>query len=151
MIQFLETPLGKIILVIVVSLIWALNVINFSNMSQQQEAASISAELELIPIVVPKNHSYTYSKSNRDPFIRGNIQVPSQPIEIQQEPLIIEQLPFIKLMGVMGSTGILQLDNGQTVMKKAGELVIGGVVLEKVFEDSVLVTFNEEIITIKLN
>ena len=34
MIQFLETPVGKIILMVIVGLIWGLNVINFSNMAQ---------------------------------------------------------------------------------------------------------------------
>jgi hypothetical protein len=120
-------------------------------MSQQKEAVPIHSELELIEIVVLEHYSYTYTKSDRDPFNTGDIPLEALPIEIQSEPLIIEQLPSIKLVGVMGSTSILQLDNGEIVLKKEGEQVIEGILLEKIFEDSVLITFNEELITIKLN
>jgi len=66
-------------------------------------------------------------------------------------PPELERMPDIRLIGVMGTTTILQIDNGETVIKEAGEVVIGNVVLETVFEDSVHLTFNDKTITIKLN
>ena len=150
MIQFLETPVGKIILMVIVGLIWGLNVINFSNMAQEQ-VASISAELELIDVEVPNSYTYSYTKSNRDPFVRGNIPMETPPPEIQPEPIISKQLLDIKLIGVMGSTIILQLENGETVMKKEGEQIIMGVLLERVYEDSVSIQVNEESITLTLH
>ena len=151
MIQFLETPVGKIILMVIVGLIWGLNVINFSNMAQEEQVGSISAELELIDVMVPNSYTYSYTKSNRDPFIRGNIPMETPPPEIQLEPIISKQLPNIKLVGVMGSISILQLENGETVMKKEGEQIIMGILLERVYEDSVSIQVNDESITLTLH
>lgn len=150
MIQFLETPVGKIILFVIVGLIWGMNVINFSKM-EREEVAPISAGLELIDVEVPNNYTYTYTKSVRDPFNRGNIPIEIQTQEIQPEPIITKQLPVIKLVGVMGSTSILQFENGETVMKKEGEVIMVGILLERVFKDSVSIQVDNESITLKIN
>lgn len=147
MMQFLETTLGRIILLIVVGAIWGVNAFNFSKLANQEESAAQSRGLEFITIELPAENTYRYTVRNRDPFARGNSPVLQGPRSTTE----IERMPNIRLIGIMGTTSILQIDNGETVIKEAGEVVIGDVVLETVFEDSVHLTFNDKTITIKLN
>ena len=149
--QFFETLQGRILLITVVVIVWGVNVVSFSNLKEESVLKQNNTSVEFIDVELPQINSYTYTQIDRNPFIKNTFQTRvSRPVT--QEPSIVEEkMPVIQLIGVMGETSILKLENGQTVILEPGETIIGQVVLDKDFQDSVHILFNQKTYTIKLN
>lgn len=151
MIQFLETSAGRILLIIVVILIWGVNMVNFTKMAQQEDNLVSNTSIELIEVELPQKSSYVYKERDRDPFQPRSIRQIPQPLIDKTETFEVIKMPTIELIGIMGATGILRIDNKQTVIREAGEVVINNIVLEKVYSDSVKLKHKNNNIILKLN
>lgn len=92
-----------------------------------------------------------YKERNRDPFQPRSIRQIPQPLIDKTEMVEVIKMPTIELIGIMGATGILRIDNKQTVIREAGEIVINNIVLEKVYSDSVKLKHKNNNIILKLN
>jgi hypothetical protein len=152
--EFLETPLGKSILGIVVIAIWGINVINFSELSSGDTPVTVQqvSTIDLSELNVPEKAYYEYDATGRDPFkpIRSIRQEPdfnpTDEVEIQQI-----QLPGLILNGIVDGSAVIMDEQGTTYILDNKEKFLDDIQIIHIWTDSVLVEYLDEHFTLKLN
>lgn len=148
--DFLETTMGRVILGSVVLVVWGINAVNFSKLSGQDTLSSVSTEVLGEPVTLPAVINYEYRATSRDPFYRAS----NQPLGISpqveyEEPTL--QLPQITLDGIFGATIMVRVDGGASRFVNTGEYLAEGILLKRIFSDSVHIEIGDQLHTLMIN
>jgi len=147
--DFLETTFGRIILGIFVFLIWGVNAFNFSKLAGDDISTVSTVIDERSEITVPSKASYTYTNKGRDPFN----QIAESPSS-RVEEVILESTQYrheLILHGIFGNTAMLTINSKDPVFIKPGEFLEEGIMLKRIFTDSVHLEVGDELITLTVN
>lgn len=152
--EFLETTPGKLLLGALVLLIWGRNVINISELSSSDEQVAVQSvkNIDIDNLVLPAKISYEYSSSGRDPFKKPFLryELPTKPEQIQESKEEVV-LPNITLSGIMEGMALITDEQGNTVFVKAKETFMNELYVMHIWQDSVLLEYQDKKFTLKLN
>lgn len=152
--DFLETPLGKMLLLAVVLSIWGVNVRTFSELSGEPEAQSVQQvhTVDINALTIPNKAKYSYRAAGRDPFksVRQQREATGRTAsqQVQDEP---EEDPLLTLTGIFDGMAVITDASGSTFFVKEGETFKPDLILKRVVEDFVIVEYKQRNIILKLN
>ena len=152
--EFLETTPGKLLLGALVLLIWGRNVINISELSSGDEQVAVQGvqNIDIDDLALPEKINYEYSSSGKDPFkkplLRQELPVKSEQVQQPEEEVV---LPNITLSGIMEGMALITDEQGNTVFVKAKETFMNEVYVMHIWQDSVLLEYQDKKFTLKLN
>ena len=149
--EFLETTFGKVLLGGVVTIVWGINFINFSELSSGNDGVAIQeqVEVQLSDLVVPEKAVYQYKSNGRDPF--SNSTKPAEEVSVVEENKTKEpELPALKLTGIFDGMAAISDEAGKTYILGKGEQLNPNIRIEEIASDSVIIEFNNKKFTLKL-
>ncbi|MFV1883198.1 MAG: hypothetical protein ACMZ7B_01715 [Balneola sp.] len=152
--DFLETTTGKIILGVVVAAIWGVNLVNFSQLSDDSVAyvASEVQRIDMDALMVPANVNYAYKASARDPFRRPGTSLPvREEANIQQEKQQEFNMPELVLAGIFDGMAVISDNLGQSFFVEYGDEFKDGIKVKEIVQDSVVLEYQKRNIILKLN
>lgn len=147
--EILDTTVGKIVLIVVVVGIWSVNFISFAELSGETEVlAPISqTDIDIANLDVPGNANYAYPRLRRNPFdipdavYRQKQEEPEEEIvQVQQEVV----LPPLTLNGILDGTAFIKLHSGEEYIVTEGDTFFQDIVVNKVWADSIAVTYQNK-------
>jgi len=147
--DFLETTLGRILLGVIVLIIWGVNAFNFSQMANHESATVGDNVFEKEEVILPSKVNYEYTPSSRDPFMRSGISQQENRSRSQAEQTIY--IPEITLNGIFGKTIMITTNGNEVVFMKAGEFLLDGIMLKRIYADSVHLEVGDDLITLTVN
>lgn len=148
--DFLETTVGRILLIGIVLVIWGVNVIQFSDVlgnkeeiaKQQQDDIDLSNLSSLV-----SREQFTYKQANRDPF-DSNTQVEKERAK-EPEQIELYRRPRIAVLGVMDET-IMVLDANRSIIVVKETDVFNGITVKSITQDSVIFEHQNKPFVIKV-
>ncbi|OAN61002.1 hypothetical protein A8B79_05870 [Balneola sp. EhC07] len=151
--EFLETTLGKGLLIIIVLGVWGVNFINFSEiLSPSNEIVNRDIrEVSLEDLVMPTSSTYKYKETSRDPF-NPNRRVVETPIkkEVSKQEEKPFQLPQLSLNGIIGETAIITDSGGESYFVAKGDSLLSSYIIQ-VTRDSVILSSQNRRFILTLN
>ena len=147
--NYLETTIGRVVLSVIVLIIWGVNAFNFSQLAKQESSTIDISSLVKKDIILPAKVYYVYKASLRDPFVRsGQVQkVDLREADVQKKKYV----PEIILNGIFGKSVMLTLNGNEVVFKSLGEFLEEGIMLKRIFADSVHLEIEDDLITLTVN
>ncbi len=150
--EFLESTLGKVVLLVLVIIIWGINAFQFSSLSESETLRPYStpgADSAAVTQLISSN--YRYQPGAIDPFrpLEGAELTSPTTTSLAGNETIYDQSE-ITLSGVIGETAILVLSSGERFLASEGDTISAFVVLE-ISTDSVRVVRGVQEFILKTN
>lgn len=146
--DFLETTIGRILLIGIVLVIWGVNAVQFSDvLSNKEEVAKQQQDdIDLSNLSLVSREQFTYKQANRDPF-----GLNTQPVRQNPEPNPVESYirPRIAVLGVMDET-IMVLDQTRSIIVVKETDVFNGITVKSITQDSVIFEHENKPFVIKV-
>lgn len=154
MIAFFETTVGKIILVLIVVLVWGVNVVNFSTLSDGEDTITLqqARNINMDELVVPEREMYEYASSSRNPFTLNStirIELAIVPESVANEPEF--QWPRLSLAGILDEMVVISDERGESYFLKKGESFLNNITVKDIVRDSVILEYKMKELILKLN
>ena len=149
--EFLETTLGKVVLGIIVVTIWGWNVINISELGDDDQVNIQEIQsIDINDLMVPSKVLYEYKAVGRDPFKppTKNVAIESFKETKGTEEVI---LPPLELTGILEGMAIITDQYGSTHFVTRNEKLLESIHIMHIWQDSVLVEYLDTKFTLKLN
>lgn len=151
--EFLETTLGRGLLITIVLGVWGVNFISFSEiLSPSSEIVNRDIrEVLLEDLVMPTSSTYQYKKTSKDPFNPNHkmIEVPIQKKVIEQEEKPF-QLPQLSLNGIIGEVAIITGAGGESYFVAKGDSLLSSYIVH-ITRDSVILSSRSRRFILTLN
>lgn len=147
--DFLETKVGRLLLLGIVLVVWGVNVIQFSDVfSSKEEISTRSTDvIDLSSLSLVSSEQFKYKKSVRDPFKSKPEPVRQRPDELNQE--VPYQRPRIAVLGVMDQT-IMVMDDTRNIIVVKEQEVFNGITVKSITKDSVIFEHESKPFVIKV-
>lgn len=152
--DFLETTLGKILLGVIVVAIWGVNVVNFSEMTNNSEAQLVQQiqEIDVNELIIPEKINYRYTASQRDPFNRiGSVPNSRQLLEEPAPTADAYIEPQLVLAGIFDGMAVIADDKGQSYFVEDGDTFKDAILVKHIVQDSVILEYKQRKLILKLN
>ncbi|MFA5670404.1 MAG: hypothetical protein WC967_14280 [Balneolaceae bacterium] len=147
--EFLETPVGKIILGVIVMAVWGVNMVQFSDVFQNSEKVTVQTkeEIDISTLAFIEETPFIYKSVRRDPFknpLAREVAVTkvSSPKEQVPQPRLI-------LAGILDGTAILRGEGGRMFVVKEEE-EFDGILVKSITPDSVILSFQNKEFVVKV-
>ncbi len=147
--DFLETTVGRVLLIGIVLVIWGVNAVQFSEvLSNKEEVAKQQQDdIDLSNLSLVSREQFTYKQANRDPF-----ELNRQPVQRQNpetNPIDPYIRPRIAVLGVMDET-IMVLDATRSIIVVKETDVFNGITVKSITQDSVIFEHENKPFVIKV-
>jgi|TARA_R110001599_G_scaffold150929_3_gene335329 nitrogen fixation-related uncharacterized protein len=147
--DFLETTVGRILLIGIVVVIWGVNVVQFSDVLGNKEEVALQQQddIDLSNLSLVNREQFVYKQANRDPF-----EFYPQPVRRQNpetNPVESYIRPRIAVLGVMDET-IMVLDATRSIIVVKETDVFNGITVKSITQDSVIFEHENKPFVIKV-
>lgn len=147
--DFLETTVGRILLIGIVLVIWGVNAIQFSDVfnSKEEISAQTMDQIDLTSLSLVSSEEFKYKKSSRDPFGSKPDPIRQRTVELNQEA--VYQRPRIAVLGVMDHT-IMVIDETRSIIVVKENEEFNGITVKSITQDSVIFEHQNKPFVIKV-